>query len=351
MVQCYICNTEITKANNTLEHIIPNSIGGELKSKDLICRECNSKTGEMIDKNIANAYHLIMIMLDLKKDRGEVAPLKIKKDGILYNLHSDGTIENTDFKKISDNKFIMPLYQKEDFLKKIKKKKGNLKYRQEKKYTLSPSFQIDFGTIDDKLRVSILKIALNFAIYNKIDKKNLKESIAFLKNNTPNNVVPYVDKIEDEINSIYHKIRLFKDGNNLIVTVTLFNIFKFVVFLNKNFDDNLEEMEYILYLKNETKTMYETKKFELNENEQWEIFNNNKESYIKNINALLKFMTDVDKKKFLSKITNKIISNLEQFKNYPFYTYEKYYYFSTKEPITKLLGSTFKNERILNSNG
>ena len=35
---CYICGKELTKLNESEEHIIPNAIGGKLKSKKLICK-------------------------------------------------------------------------------------------------------------------------------------------------------------------------------------------------------------------------------------------------------------------------------------------------------------------------
>ena len=39
MKECYICCEELTKDNDSVEHIIPNAIGGKLKSKELICKK------------------------------------------------------------------------------------------------------------------------------------------------------------------------------------------------------------------------------------------------------------------------------------------------------------------------
>lgn len=43
----------IDKRKCSEEHIIPNAIGGKLKSKELICKKCNSKLGHSMDKELA----------------------------------------------------------------------------------------------------------------------------------------------------------------------------------------------------------------------------------------------------------------------------------------------------------
>ena len=48
MAICYICENEITKENKYKEHIIPNAIGGKLKSGDLICSNCSAHFDSML---------------------------------------------------------------------------------------------------------------------------------------------------------------------------------------------------------------------------------------------------------------------------------------------------------------
>ena len=52
MSKCYVCGVELTEDNKTEEHII-NAIGGVLKSKNLICKQCNSDFGDEIDSFLA----------------------------------------------------------------------------------------------------------------------------------------------------------------------------------------------------------------------------------------------------------------------------------------------------------
>ena len=48
-MNCLICNETLTEANASDEHIILNSLGGHLHSKDLLCKKCNNKFGKEAD--------------------------------------------------------------------------------------------------------------------------------------------------------------------------------------------------------------------------------------------------------------------------------------------------------------
>lgn len=50
--RCYKCNTKLTSKNKSKEHILPNFLGGKLKSEKLICQKCNSEFGTTIDKEL-----------------------------------------------------------------------------------------------------------------------------------------------------------------------------------------------------------------------------------------------------------------------------------------------------------
>jgi 5-methylcytosine-specific restriction endonuclease McrA len=50
MENCYSCGVLFDETNNSLEHIINNSIGGRWRSKWLLCKDCNDKFGGSIDR-------------------------------------------------------------------------------------------------------------------------------------------------------------------------------------------------------------------------------------------------------------------------------------------------------------
>jgi len=86
MSKCYLCGKLLNEANSSVEHIIPNAIGGHLKCKNLLCKECNSNTGQNIDATLSEQLNFIANMLNIECDRGKPQAFKIKdgKTGELY---------------------------------------------------------------------------------------------------------------------------------------------------------------------------------------------------------------------------------------------------------------------------
>ncbi|MGB9372433.1 MAG: HNH endonuclease, partial [Halobacteriota archaeon] len=68
---CYFCGIEITRANKCEAHILPNCIGGGLKSDKFICRNCDAHFGEDIDKALCEELKVITNLLNIRRDRGK----------------------------------------------------------------------------------------------------------------------------------------------------------------------------------------------------------------------------------------------------------------------------------------
>lgn len=68
---CYRCDNLLEKTNTSKEHIILNSLGGRLKSKKLLCINCNSTLGNILDADLAEDANLFMNLLLAKRERGE----------------------------------------------------------------------------------------------------------------------------------------------------------------------------------------------------------------------------------------------------------------------------------------
>ncbi len=64
--ECIFCGNAISK--KSIEHIIPQNIGGKLKSGKLICRNCNSNFGATIDKTLFDLYNIIETYLCFNKN-------------------------------------------------------------------------------------------------------------------------------------------------------------------------------------------------------------------------------------------------------------------------------------------
>ena len=86
MSKCYLCGKLLNEATSSVEHIIPNAIGGHLKSKNLLCKDCNSNTGQNIDATLSEQLNFIANMLNIERDRGKPQVFKIK-DGKTSELY------------------------------------------------------------------------------------------------------------------------------------------------------------------------------------------------------------------------------------------------------------------------
>jgi hypothetical protein len=67
---CLHCDAEITEGNNTSEHVIPNALGGRLKTTSAICRNCNSRLGADIESEFIKKLSFLTNVLDVERDRG-----------------------------------------------------------------------------------------------------------------------------------------------------------------------------------------------------------------------------------------------------------------------------------------
>lgn len=68
------CGNQITKENSSREHIINNSVGGNLVSSELLCKKCNSEFGDTIDAELSGQLAEISALLGVNRDRGAAEP-------------------------------------------------------------------------------------------------------------------------------------------------------------------------------------------------------------------------------------------------------------------------------------
>ncbi len=92
MTTCILCNSQITSANDSKEHVIPQSIGGRKKVSGFLCQRCNSKAGETWDAKLASQYNWFAVMLNIKREFNTPPPANLVKtaSGQGYRVHPDG---------------------------------------------------------------------------------------------------------------------------------------------------------------------------------------------------------------------------------------------------------------------
>ena len=127
MYKCFFCDELLNEKNTSVEHIIPNSIGGRLKSKKILCKRCNSKLGEKFDSEISKMFNLTMLINNIKRDDGKT-PRKEKiyivqgenKIPISFEREKKGLSIN--FNQIEKRENSIFLGGSEEFVKKEKDK-------------------------------------------------------------------------------------------------------------------------------------------------------------------------------------------------------------------------------------
>lgn len=73
---CALCNTALTKANSSKEHLILNAIGGRRKISGFLCANCNSSTGEDWDAALAEQLNPFSVFLGIQRERGTPPPCR-----------------------------------------------------------------------------------------------------------------------------------------------------------------------------------------------------------------------------------------------------------------------------------
>ncbi|HEC37304.1 hypothetical protein LCGC14_0474080 [marine sediment metagenome] len=86
--KCIFCGNAISK--KSIEHIIPQNVGGKLKSGKLICRNCNSNFGATIDKTLFDLYNLIETYLCFNKNYKKDVRINVRYKGEEFILTKKG---------------------------------------------------------------------------------------------------------------------------------------------------------------------------------------------------------------------------------------------------------------------
>lgn len=255
-MKCYICDKEITTANEADEHILLNAAGGRLKSKELICNKCNSDFGETIDGILAKQLNNLSNMLMVKRHRGEPQPIigekqstgekyifevggkpKITKPTIGKTVSGNNTNISITARSEKELREILTGIAKKNPQFEVEEAMKSAKWREEH-FEEALHFQNTIGG-DEAFR-AICKCATNYFIYCKGDPAQIKHLIPYIKGEEQKEVVwmHYQDKLyelkPDESSHIIHLIGNKQEGI-LYCYVDYFNTYKYLVMLNDNY--------------------------------------------------------------------------------------------------------------------
>lgn len=259
---CYYCETTIIKSNRSVEHVIPNSIGGRLKSYSLLCKDCNADLGRSIDAELGKQFDNLTALLGIDRDRNKDYIIKNVRSskGNLYHLvdgknpipaKPDYTINGNQVSiSASDEK------QLKQVINGLKRKYPTLndgelsKKAVNHEYLTQETFYVDLGLGGDEFLKAIGKIAINAYLHFGGQRSCIAGFIDFLRGKLVNDkhvhhyyIPPNTGWRQDEIS---HNILCRGDSNKgiLYAYIVLFSSYAFVVNLSDNYDGQDFECQY-----------------------------------------------------------------------------------------------------------
>ena len=95
--QCALCGGPFADGDDSREHIIPNALGGRKKIAGFLCRDCNSRTGQEWDSELAHQLNPVGNLLEIKRERGNPPTMVVETlDGRRLRHESGGRMTRHD---------------------------------------------------------------------------------------------------------------------------------------------------------------------------------------------------------------------------------------------------------------
>ena len=268
---CYICQKEITSENDTREHIIPDSIGGKLKGKGILCLSCNNGAASDIDREIAS---MLSYFYELVRAAQETPPSDLVLtgrdiNGNLFTFYGQDLVpQATVTLKIGQKEFIFR-DQEAKVLKGVKNrisqfsaKHNNLKafdLTKDLKLVPTPHPVLYFTDSTGKTRSgglpffrSALKTAVNYYLKEGGDTKEIEIAKRLVRDGGENvlwkarfyypELLPHI-VATDEVSHLLHLIGDPKTGI-LICYIEMFNCHNVLILLSDNYKGKPMEATY-----------------------------------------------------------------------------------------------------------
>lgn len=258
MSSCYNCDKKLTNANASREHLFNNSIGGRLKSKKLLCVDCNSTFGSNLDTAVSESFNTLAHMFNIKRERGDIPDIeavevetgeeilidrngkpKLKKPKVNISTVEKKTQISVTARDLEEAKRILGGMRKkfpgkEDEFDKILE---NIKPQERSSGELKLS--MNFGG-DDLFR-AITKIAINYWVHCGGDRNIVKRVLPFVQGKIFEEVCwhfyPGDDVFQYSDKHVCHSIVIVGNNKEKIAygIVDIFSTAQYIVFLSSNY--------------------------------------------------------------------------------------------------------------------
>lgn len=208
LLKCYLCDEELGIENSSDEHIIPNSIGGRLKSTSLICRKCNGTTGDLFDSEFAKIGNFFASKYNIRRDRGRVPAFKASELTTGKKLWIEPGLKTSYVDPVSgyDEKMIYVEHRDKkrimEELRRLSKQVGDgevdpdriiVEYPIDEHPDNQKQFVLDASVEPELLLRSVCKTIINLYLYKTGDCYNSRPLIEFLRTEIENRFCWFLD--------------------------------------------------------------------------------------------------------------------------------------------------------------
>lgn len=259
MTKCYLCGCELANKNESLEHIVPNALGGKLKSKALLCKKCNNNTGNL-EEHLCNSLVFFISALEVKRERGKIPTIRKETEsgrkifldaGLKPRIQTEFELKNGYINLSAPNEekakqIILGLKKK---YPKIDMEKILCGMEVSERY-LDEGVGFDISLNKFSLR-AIVKSILNYALINNITIHNQGEYVDYINGKNDdvllkmyNGASPYTYK-EDIISLV--AIIKSRELHKIVGYLQFFGFYKFYLELDNDYNGDNEHIEYIFY--------------------------------------------------------------------------------------------------------
>jgi len=263
MENCYRCDNLLTEENFSNEHILLNAIGGRLKSKALLCRDCNSYYGASFDNELASQLNFFANYLNIKREKGTPQDLK----GV-YSISGESAILRSD----GSNAFIGPKITEEkvdenltnvnirsknkkelqDIIKGLKRKYPDCQFDEVDNSTFSAhepiSFVLKIGV--NEAHKSVTKTLINYYLLKGGNKDSIRHLLPYLEGKQEfNQVLMYLPSewiYTPKTEEVSHIIKIKGSSIEKILYgyIEFFNVYKYLVLLNDSYNGESIDFTY-----------------------------------------------------------------------------------------------------------
>lgn len=298
-MKCFICNEPLTEQNASDEHIILNSLGGHLHSKNLLCKKCNNTLGKQSDAALAESLKFAASQLNVKRCRGENQVIQTSEDA-KYDLAPGNKpiLKKPVFDKtqLPDGKIKLELearstQEARKILKALKKQYPSLdidkvmECAKKKKEFINESVNMEIFFDGDSIFPSIVKTSIEFYLLRGGEREYIEHLIPYVlgKQDLPIcwYYYPETPVISLEKSQICHVICVVGDMEEKVLYgyVDLFGILQCLVLLNDKYSGE-NFFESYVYDVNLVKELEQVPVIHLSRTNVQQSVNGNESSYV-----------------------------------------------------------------------